>query len=384
MRIAFDTHGITAVRARGIADRATMRRVTADDPVRVASISKLATAIVVMRLVEAHRLDLDADVGATLGYPFRNPGFPDVPITLRLLLSHRSSLADGIDYTLRLDQTIRSVIADPRVWDTAHPPAGFWRYSNLNFAIVAAVMEAATGERFDRLMADILFQPLGLDACFNWSTCSDDAIKRAVVLTNHDGTIRKDDLHGRRPECLVVPAADGSCDLTVWRPGRNGALFSPQGGMRISMRDLATMGRLLLNQGEVDGVRLLTPASVALLERPVWILDGGNGDGSGGFYCRYGLATQTVPTSAAGCRDDVFGDGRVRVGHAGDAYGLRSGLWIDPATGTGVAYFATAVDPERQPGRRSAYTRPEERLAGERPHTGSISRSRSASGGKLR
>jgi hypothetical protein len=50
------------------------------------------------------------------------------------------------------------------------------------------------------------------------------------------------------------------------------------------------------------------------------------------------------------------------LGHAGDAYGLRSGLWIDRQRGTGVAYFATDV-PLDPPPRRSAFTRTEEELA---------------------
>ena len=57
----------------------------------------------------------------------------------------------------------------------------------------------------------------------------------------------------------------------------------------------------------------------------------------------YGLAVQRLATARPGCRDDPFGDGRPRVGHAGEAYGLRSGLWVDRAGGTGVAFFATAV-----------------------------------------
>ena len=63
-----------------------------------------------------------------------------------------------------------------------------------------------------------------------------------------------------------------------------------------------------------------------------------------------------------GCRDDLFGGGRAMIGHAGDAYGLRSGLWIDPARGTGIAYFATGNgdDPPRG---RSAYRAIEEWLA---------------------
>ena len=62
VRVAFDADGVTAVRAEGFADAAANRSITADDPARVASISKLVTGIAVMRLVEAGKLDLDADV----------------------------------------------------------------------------------------------------------------------------------------------------------------------------------------------------------------------------------------------------------------------------------------------------------------------------------
>ena len=92
-RITFDRAGERSVRVSGYADIAAARVLTADDPVRIASVSKLVTAIAVLRLVEQHRVDLDADVSILLGYPLRNPAFPDRPITLRLLLSHRSPTA---------------------------------------------------------------------------------------------------------------------------------------------------------------------------------------------------------------------------------------------------------------------------------------------------
>jgi D-alanyl-D-alanine carboxypeptidase len=60
VRVAFDADRITAVQARGA---------RADDPVRVASISKLITALGVMKLVEAGTLDLDSDVSHWLGWP---------------------------------------------------------------------------------------------------------------------------------------------------------------------------------------------------------------------------------------------------------------------------------------------------------------------------
>ena len=361
VRVTFDRHGETSARAAGWADIAAHRPVTVDDPARIASISKLVTVIAVLRLVERHKLDLDADVSTLLGWPLRNPAFPDRPITLRLLLSHRSSLTDGVDYVLPLDADMRKVLADPRAWDAGHAPDSWFHYTNLNFPVIAAVMERATGERFDRLMRRLVLDPLKLDACYNWASCTPVTAARAVVLYR-DGVAVRDDNKGAMPACPVTPATDGGCDLTRWKPGVNGAMFAPQGGLRISMRGLAKIGRLLLGNGQVDGVRLLGRESIALLEKPLWIYDGGNGETDGGFTCGYGLAVTFLATRAAGCRDDPFGDGHRRFGHAGDAYGLKSGLWIDRATGTGVAYFATDV-PARPRAAESAYTPAEEMLA---------------------
>lgn len=344
VRVAFDRRGETAVSVSGLADRESGRAITPDDPVRVASVSKLVVAVAVMRLVEQRRLDLDADVSRRLGWRLRHPGFPDRPITLRLLLSHRSGINDGVDYVLPLDARMHTVLADPKAWDAEHPPGTFFRYGNLNFPIIAAVMERATGERFDRLMDRLVLRPLKLDACFNWASCTPATRARAVVIYRA-GKPTKDSA-AEVAGCPVTRARGGSCDLSGWRAGANGASFSPQGGLRISARGLATLGRLLLGRGTVDGVRLLSPRSVALLARPLWTSDGSNGDTSDGFYCRYGLAVTflATPQQPPGrCRDDPFGDGRARWGHAGEAYGLRSGLWIDPAAGTGVAYFATDV-----------------------------------------
>jgi len=372
-RVAFDRHGETSVKTAGFADIAAGRKVTADDPVRIASISKLVTAIGVMRLVERHKLDLDADVSDLLGYRLRNPAFPDTPITLRLLLSHRSSLTDGIDYVLPLDADIRTVLQDPKVWDSQHAPGIFFRYTNLNFPVVATIMERATGQRFDRLMHDLVLAPLKLDACYNFTTCSDAAVAR-IVVQYRKGVVTRDDNHGHRPACPVTPARDGGCNLDAYKPGTNGAIFSPQGGLYISARDLAKVGRMLLNQGRVDGRAFLSPASVTLLRTPLWVFDGSNGDTGedpadhhmAGFICSYGIATMLLATPVQGCHDDPFGDGKRRFGHAGNAYGLRSGLWIDPKAGRGVAYFGTDVSLEEKP-QRSAYTRTEEVLANPSP-----------------
>ena len=372
VRVAFDRNGLVATQGSGLADVAAGRAASADDPVRIASISKLVTAIGAMRLVEQGKLDLDADLSSLLGWRLRHPAYPDTPITLRLLLSHRAGLTDAAGYyAVPLDGALSDITDDPRAWDDQHAPGTFFRYANVNFPIVASAMERATGERFDKLMQRLVFAPLKVDACFNWESCRAETAGRAVVQYGASGTPVYDDHHGRKPDCAVIRSTKRDCDLSQWKPGRNGAMFSPQGGLRISANGLARIGRMLLNEGALDDVRLLWPASVRALTTPQWTYSADNGltveeDSSGqsrsGFFCRYGLAVQTLATKREGCRDDPFGDGIERVGHAGAAYGLLSGLWIDRASGTGVVYFATGVE-DAPRGTHSAFTEVEERLA---------------------
>ncbi len=368
VRVAFDRNGETSVQAEGFANVATQRALTADDPVRIASISKLAVSIGVLRLVEEGKLLLDEDVSQKLGFALRNPAFPNAPITLRMLLSHTSSLTDSAGYwNVPLGSGIQTITREPKAWDTAHPPGTFFRYTNLNYPLVAQLMEHATGERFDRLMRRLVLEPMQLDACFNWSGCSNAAIQRAVVLYDAQGKPQRDDLKGVAPACPVIAPTDGNCDLARWQAGQNGALYSPQGGLRISARDLARIGRMLLNDGVLDGVRVLQPGSVQLLATPVWTTNSNNGvmgeedePDSGNVFCSYGLAVHHLGRgNGTTCRDDLFADGRPRMGHSGNAYGLLSGLWIDRAAGIGVAYFATGVA-NASSGAHSAFRRIEE------------------------
>ena len=358
--VAFDRDGHVETRVvEGMADREAGRLLTADDPVRIASVSKLVVALGAMRLVEAGTLDLDRDVSDYLGWRLRAPGHPDRPVTLTHLLGHRAGLTDNVNYALPLDSDLETILRDPAAWDGTRPPGGDFAYANLNYPVIAAVIEAATGERFDRAMARLVLDPLGLDACFNWTTCSDAAVARAVVLYGADGSVQRDDIRGQRPACPVVPATDGSCDVTTYRLGRHGAGFSPQGGLRISANGLARIGVMLLRRG--DG--FLKSTSVERLAAMTSVRPT-SGEGTGGFFCEYGLAMHSNGGSALAdpaCRDDLFGDGRLRLGHSGDAYGLRSGLWFDLERGQGMAYFTTQV-PEGQKGTRSAYSAAEEAL----------------------
>ena len=356
--VAFDRNGDLASFANGIADPQSGRRVTIDDPARVASVSKMVTAIGVMKLVDLGKLDLNRDVTDYLGWKLRNPNFPDRPITLAMLLAHTSSVREHDDnYVVPLGESLQQALTDRRNWDSKHGPGdGYFAYVNFNYPIIGSVIEKVTGERFDLWMHREVLAPMKIDACFNWPTCSNAAIARAVELDDPAGKPQKDDLHGVRPACPVFVKDRETCDLGRWKPGENGALFAPQGGLRISASGLARIGRMLLNNGSLDGVRILSPQAAATLLTQTWHFDGSNGAIEGGFYCSAGNGTHQIPNRQPSCADDMGTRGAILVGHAGDAYGLKSGLWIDRARGRGIAYFVTGVPDPAPKARESAYT----------------------------
>lgn len=331
VRVDFTVDGITQVVAQGDAGVAG-RVVTLDDPARVASISKMVVAIGVMRLAEQGVLDLDRDVGLYLGWQVRNPASPDVPVTLRALLSHQSGLRDSVDYIVPLDGKLSDVIANPKAWYAGHPSGSYFSYANINSPVIAAVMESATGERFDRLMARLVLTPLGLDACYNWGAgCSDGRRAQAVTLLRPNGDLARDAAMKGPDPCAVYPATNGSCDVdALYVLGRNGSAFSPQGGLRISARDLAKLGQLLLRQG----APLLSQKSFAEMTAPVWTFNGANGDDDKGYFKAYGLGVHWLED----------GTGNRWFGHVGEAYSLRAGFWINPAEGKGFYRYVTMVD----------------------------------------
>ena len=77
--------------------------VTPDSLFQCGSISKMAGNIGLMQLVEEQQIPLDTDVGQLLGFPVRHPEYPELPITLRQVMTHTASLNDSSAYSGGLD-----------------------------------------------------------------------------------------------------------------------------------------------------------------------------------------------------------------------------------------------------------------------------------------
>ena len=274
---------------------------------RVASISKLVTTLGVLRLMEEGKLHLDVDAG------IRNPNFPKTPITLRMLLTHTSSLLDNGTYS------------------TAEPGTTF-SYANPPWRVVGATMEKATGERFDRLMKRLVVDPLGLSGGFNIAELPAERVANVATLYRK---ATAGDVQVWDPKGPWIVQAD---DYTT-RPPEMPASFAPQGGFRATAADLGRVMRMLIDGGELDGKRFLRKESIDAM-----------------FAARLGNERFT---------DLVEGRQLTLFGHHGNAYGLRSLLAFDRDSRNGFVYLVggTGFDPATDPGAYSSRPRFMERIA---------------------
>lgn len=290
---------------------ATARGLAADPATlwRAASISKIVTGTVVADVARQVGLHppYAVDIATLLGFPLRNPAFPDQPLTLGQVGSHTSGLTDDAGYLLPPQARLA-------VWLTEKgemifrptPPGAAFHYCNLGYVLLAAAAEKLSGQRFDDLAQALVLTPLGITAGFNWSGVTD--------RTNCIATYRRDgpDLI---PQIDAMVAASGvsdpegaEIDLINWTPGQNPGVFSPQGGLRLSL------------QGALQLARSLADANPL----PLWQGDVGGFHGGTGI----GLIHITDPSIYP----------RPLIGHFAAAYGMCGGVWWDAATRTAFAY----------------------------------------------
>ncbi|MBW5486366.1 serine hydrolase domain-containing protein [Streptomyces bambusae] len=157
----------TEVYTAGVGDIATGRPPRPDDHMRIASIAKAFNGAVALRLVDQGRLSLDDTIGERL------PEQPEAwhAVTLRQLLQHTSGLPDYIADPGFLD----ILRADPRhVFDPRRlldfvadeplrfSPGSLYEYSDSDNIAVALMAEAVTGRRYEDLLKELVYRPLGL------------------------------------------------------------------------------------------------------------------------------------------------------------------------------------------------------------------------------
>ena len=342
-----------------------------DSLYRVASISKLVVTLGILRLVEAGKLDLDADVGSYLGYALRNPHYPEVPITLRMMASHTSSITDYGGYYFDESVDLREVLG-PDMWANTRP-GEYFRYTNFTWGIIGTAIEKVTGERFDLYMDRAVLRPLGMQGSFDAAAVPAQRVAtlyRKRKPDDDDGPwdpagpwiAQVDDYHAKPP----VPRT-----TAAYVPGRNGTRYGPQGGLRASAADLGRAMRMLMARGELDGQRFLKAETVDAMFARHWTYQGPptgitHEDLPSPRFLAWGLGNQHFTDVGGAGEGDrlVEGGGFTGVGHLGDAWGLRGAFVFNRETRDGFIFLGggPGFDPMTRRGKYSSFFRYEERV----------------------
>ncbi|MBS0360711.1 MAG: serine hydrolase [Proteobacteria bacterium] len=350
-----------------------------DRPFRVASVSKMITTSVVLPLAMRHGLDLDADASDALGFRLRHPAWPDVAITPRMLLSHTSGLRNGKSYPVPIGYRLAEAFTpggrsyDDGVWfgPPEHRPGDWFAYADVNFALAAQIAERLSGQRFDLLMRQALFAPLDLDIGYNWSGVSQGRRDLAAAAVRRDATgAWSPQVDATVPPAPAVtltrPAEAPELDVGDYRPGDNGFVFSPHGGLRLSLRDMDRLAQVFAARGRWIGREVIPLPALEAMETRAWTYDPDrpNGETDGGLLQAYGLGCE-APLGRPGPSGDSFfgvnnGDWR---GHFGDAYGWITALFWNRRDGRTLVYAINGMPQEDRPhAATSCLTAPEEAL----------------------
>ncbi|NUN71057.1 MAG: beta-lactamase family protein [Bacteroidetes bacterium] len=352
---------VLATGSAGMADIARGIKVTDSTAYRIASISKTVAATALMQLYEAGKFTLDQDVSTALGFTLRNPNYPAVPITYRMLLTHTSGIVDGSGYDGFLAATSSSPIppiSSVLVAGGAHytsdtwlnkQPGTYFTYTNLGFGVIGTLVERLSNERFDRYCVKYLFDPLGVDAGFSVHDLQNVQKLAVLYRTSGDQWVPQLDNHQG-----VFPAPR---DLSGYVVGSNGTLFGPQGNLRISARDLALFMIARSNGGAVNGKRILNDSTAALMNTPMWSFNGSNGNNYYGLFRRWGLGTHLTTNTAMG---DIVVAGKTMAGHPGEAYGLISDAYVDLGNSFGIVFMTNGKKGAYAFGTKSAFYTVEE------------------------
>jgi len=215
---------------------------------QVASVSKTVTATALLQLYEQGLFGLDDDVNTYLPFNLRNPSYPDVPITFRMLLSHHASLHDHDEYTAYeyfegdFDISYVSEILDPNGSDFhpefwgEYPPGAGGNYSNMGFTVLGYLVELLSGQTLEDYCQEHIFQPMKM-----YNTSFDlDSLNLDQIACQY---LRLGRIY------LKIPLVDYS-------------FLDPCGGLLSSVEDLSHFAIAHMNQGIYDGVRILNETTI--------------------------------------------------------------------------------------------------------------------------
>jgi CubicO group peptidase (beta-lactamase class C family) len=146
----------------------------------VASVSKTVTATAVMQLYEQGLINLDQDINTYLPFQVRNPNYSDIEITVRMLLTHTSSISDVnyqpsiyylfayVDYPETLMDFEQNYLSSSgshynKKNFSKNEPGKMYEYSNIGASLIACLVEHVSKTSFNDYCKMNIFEPLGMN-----------------------------------------------------------------------------------------------------------------------------------------------------------------------------------------------------------------------------
>jgi len=310
---------VDSVSVYGLADPEAGRAVSPDTLFTIASISKTVTATALMTLYEQGKFNLDDDINSYLPFEVRNPNFPDVPITFRMLLSHTSSIQDSdvYDKYYTLNQT--PVLPDSPIAlgdylkDYLSPdgklykakdnfltdaPGTKYTYSNTGFGLVGYLTERISGVSFAEYCKLAVFEPLGMD---------------------HTAWFYKD----VDTKMMAVPYGYNNLLRQPKRIGFYSYPTYPDGALKTTVKEYARFLSVFINEGKTfEGKTFLQPETVKEMLT---------------LHRFAGMDTNLSVGLAWHSEDDIYM-------HDGGDPGISTFTYFDPNTNQGIIYFSNGTD----------------------------------------
>ncbi len=305
--------------------------VTPETVFDAASLSKvLSTAPSVLLLAEEGKLDLEAPLAR---YFPECTGSGKEAITVRQLLTHSSGLPAGLPAKPAWEGK-QAALALACSRELTHPPGTFFRYSDINYILLGLLVEKVSGMPQERFVQERIFAPLGMRDTGYLPLARMAAARIAPTQRGADAAADAA-LHGDLgPGQLLQGAVH---DPTVRRMGGVGG----SAGVFSTVRDVARFGRMLVQGGELDGVRILSRDSVRLLT---------TAQSPPGLALR-GMGMDIDSPFAQRPRGSVFQVGS--FGHTGFTGCI---LWVDPQSGTFYVFLSNRVYPDDKSNILTLYT----------------------------
>ena len=202
----------------GLADQSNETAFTSQSVLKIAALSRPFITIAVLQQVEQGKINLDKDVSEYLGFQLRNPSYPEIPITVRMLLNSTSTIVSSVPSLADLDASKNPELA--KYFEEKGKPGVKHNSSTAAFNVAAAIVEKVSGERFDAYCAAHLFQPMGITAGFmkedfeagavaksyNWSTKSNKYInqKKAYPVLDLENYVLGESTFNLRPGGIMT------------------------------------------------------------------------------------------------------------------------------------------------------------------------------------